>query len=176
MPRAFVALDLPEAALDRLEDTPRGLTGARATPRENLHLTLAFLDDQPMDRLETLHEALDSLRPGRVEMTFDALDLWGDRKHGLLVATVAGTEPLSRLNAAVERAARGAGIDLPRRRFRPHVTLARFTAAPARLQPWLTARGPLRPFSATAECLTLYRSILHPDGALHEPMATYDLA
>jgi len=73
---------------------------------------------------------------------------------------------------------RGAGIGLPRERFRPHVTLARLApnlpAEPLeRLRVWLEAEGGFRLPPVTVEEVTLFRSTLTRTGALHEPLATY---
>lgn len=178
MPRAFIALDLPDEALGPLEAATRGLPCGRVTPPENLHLTLAFLDEQPMMLLESLHECLTEIRPSAPTVTVTGLDLWGAKVPELLVATVAPSEPLERLRAAVARAVREVGIDLSRRRFRPHVTLARFRREDStdRLRAWLAGRAPLARIEVRSTGFTLWRSILQKDGAVHDPLAEYPLA
>ena len=45
--RAFLALDLPQETRDALIRVQADLPVGRPVPCENLHLTLAFLDEQP---------------------------------------------------------------------------------------------------------------------------------
>jgi len=84
-----------------------------------------------------------------------------------------------RLRKKVRAAARGAGIDLPRERFRPHVTLARFSRSKpvdmGRLTAFLGAYGGFRagPFAVDRFCL--YRSTLTPEGPVYDVLADYPL-
>ncbi|MGB3408801.1 MAG: 2'-5' RNA ligase family protein, partial [Jannaschia sp.] len=57
--RSFVALPVPEPWIAPLMRAQSGVRGGRAVDPEDLHVTLAFLDDQPRERLEALHEALE---------------------------------------------------------------------------------------------------------------------
>src|SRR5581483_4539583 len=54
--RLFCALTLPDDVLDRVVAWQRllGGTGARVVPRENLHLTLAFLGHRPRREVEAI--------------------------------------------------------------------------------------------------------------------------
>ena len=86
--------------------------------------------------------------------------------------------PLRHLQAKVETAARGAGLDLPARRFVPHVTLARLPerlASLGRLQQEVAMRsGYAAPRFAVAD-FRLYRSRLAASGASYEELARYPL-
>ncbi|MFC3117545.1 2'-5' RNA ligase family protein [Jhaorihella thermophila] len=63
--RAFLAIGLPDAAVRDIRRLQARLPVGRAVPRDNLHLTLAFLDDQPEEALEALDAELQALRaPG----------------------------------------------------------------------------------------------------------------
>ena len=175
--RAFVALDLPEEAVEPLARVQAGLTVGRIVPEENLHLTLAFLGEVADVRLADLAEALDGLDLPPVALTLQGLDLFGGKRPSVLFAAASGTN-LDSLHDKVMRAAREVGISLPRTRFRPHVTLARFPREMSRKDHerlgdflMLNARFSLGPFAAPA--MTLYRSRLRPEGALHEPLAQY---
>jgi len=82
------------------------------------------------------------------------------------------------LHARVQRAVRGAGIDLARSRFRPHVTLARFGRHPgpqamSLLGGFLAARADVALAPFTVAGFALYRSILHQGGAEYEILETY---
>ena len=177
--RAFLALDIPDdtaAALVRLQS---GIPFGRPVPEDNLHLTLAFFEDAPEDGLEALHEMLSALRMPPVEIRFTGLDSFTESQHGLIFADVARNQALQALHDRIASLCRQAGLDLPRRRFRPHVTLMRANRRPDgagrdRLAASLGARADLPGFSARA--VTLYRSSLGPRGAIHEPLAAYPLS
>ncbi len=181
MIRAFVGLPLAEALVAPLEALQEGLPLGRPVPGENLHLTLAFLGEQDAPTLEELHYGLETLAgPGGV-LTLPALAAWGGRTARVVVAEATATEELRRLNRKVRSLAHGAGIVLPRQRFRPHVTLARIGAgatpeATERLRTWLAARGALHLPAMPVREVALYSSTLRPDGAVYEVLARYPLA
>lgn len=177
--RAFVALDLPEAALEAITRLQAGLAVGRVVPEENLHLTLAFLGDISEPQAADLAGVLAGLRLPAVSLTLRGLDLFGGRRPSVLVVMAEG-EGLERLHDKVARAVREAGVTLPRERFRPHVTLARFAREISakdqkRLGEFLALNGTFALAPMPADSLTLYRSHLREEGAIHEPLAQFDL-
>ena len=177
MTRAFVALDLPPETEDAIQGLQQALTAYRPTPADNLHLTLVFLDDQPDDVLEDLHDRLAALRPPAISLTLGGGDLMG-RGGQVLALRTQNTPEMTALQAEVARAARKSGIHPEARRFLPHVTIARPRApdAPAALAKLTAALPPeVRLAPATAPSFSLFGSVLHPTGARHEALATYPL-
>lgn len=176
--RAFLALAIPDdvaAGLVRVQST---LALGRPVPEENLHLTLAFFEDAPETALEDLHEMLTALRMGPVEIRFTGIDSFTEAERGLIFAAVDRTDALQALHDRIASLSRQAGLDLPRRRFRPHVTLMRANRRPDgtardRLAACLGPRPDLPGF--TARALTLFQSRITPRGALHEALANYPL-
>jgi 2'-5' RNA ligase len=94
-------------------------------------------------------------------------------------ARVAPDPALRHLQAKVEQAARGVGLDLPRRRFAPHVTVARLRgdrADGAEVARFL-AHAPLPAMpDFAAEDVVLYRSTLTRDGPVYDEMERYRFA
>ena len=176
--RAFLAIPIPEDVAGALIRLQSALPYGRPVPEENLHLTLAFLEDAPEAALEDLHEMMSGLRVGSVEIRFTGLDSFTEGARGLVFATVERSAALQALHDRIAGLCRAAGLDLPRRRFRPHVTLTR-----ANRRPDGTARdrlaaslGPVPGLPGfTARAVTLYQSSLTPRGALHEALASYPL-
>jgi RNA 2',3'-cyclic 3'-phosphodiesterase len=178
----FVALDLPghaRAALAGWRDVlVAGRRELRPVPEDHLHVTLAFLgwhDESAAESIAaTAAAAVAGLRrprltptgvrgvPGRRPRLF-ALDLADEGGHaGVLQAAVAG---------ALEREH---VFEPERRPFWAHVTLARAKRGERRVAP-LPASPPPVGAIEPAE-LTLYRSILRPQGALYEPLGRTTLA
>ncbi len=172
MTRAFVSIPMPEDTAARLAALTRGTRGGRRVPDESLHLTLAFLGDQPDGRLEDVHAALGEIRAAPVEIAFTGPGVFGTPP--VLWIGVAPGERLVALHRAVLAALRRAGVQPEARRFMPHVTLVRFPArggdAPF---PGDRTWAPVPPFQAAG--FSLMASELRPDGARYEELASYFL-
>ena len=178
--RAFVAIDLPEIVRDVLEDLHDRIPAGRLLDPDTLHLTLAFLDEQPQDLLEQLHDDLSSIRALPFEVQLRGLGTFGSRAPRVVWAGIETQPALTAMHEKVRGAARLAGIELRRERYRPHVTLARL---PDRLEPGELEKlrnflerwqnFPCPPFEVST--FTLFQSILTPDGAIHDPLAEYPL-
>ncbi len=178
--RSFVALPLPEPVLDRLEALQSAIPVGRIVPRENLHLTLAFLDEVDESTLAELHGALSVIRARPVPLEIAGLDLLGGSRSQILFAGVRVDAALDTLQGRVARAARSVAITLPRRRFRPHVTLARLNRAPnaleaARLGAFLQAHSLDLAIDCEATRFCLYRSDLGHGPARYDELASYSL-
>ncbi|MFT3689382.1 RNA 2',3'-cyclic phosphodiesterase [Paenirhodobacter sp.] len=169
--RLFVALAVPEAVAGQIVALQEMLGTGRLVPEENLHLTLAFLGDVAGADLADLDLALADLRSPAPMVELAGIDLWDEA----LVIGVRANPVLEALARKVAVAVRGV-VEMPRRRFRPHVTLARVRPGDAvRVGRFLSARADavLTPFAA--EGFTLYRSHLRAEGPLYEPLAEYPL-
>ena len=178
--RAFVAITLPDDAHAALERIQAGLPVGRPVPADNLHLTLAFLDDQPEPALRDLHDALAEIAPPAIDLVIDGLGCFGGAEPRAVFANIRPSDGLTRLRRAVLGAARGVGMRIARERFHPHVTLARFrgvlsAGGQAQLQAFLGqhAHLTLGPFAAGE--FSLFESVLRPKGAQHTELATYPL-
>ncbi|MFO1209971.1 MAG: RNA 2',3'-cyclic phosphodiesterase [Amaricoccus sp.] len=179
MIRAFAALALPDAVRFELTLAGQGLPVPKLQPPESLHLTLAFLGDVPERTLEDVDLAFGQLRAPRFELALASMGLFGGSKPRIAYVGAAESQPLRHLQAKVETAARTSGIELPSRRFAPHVTLARLPerlAGRERLEAAVAARGGYRVPAFPVEDFRLYRSHLGGDGPLYEELARYPLA
>lgn len=178
MIRAFTALALPDHALDRLEQFQQTLPLHRVVPRENLHITLAFLDTQPEIVLEELHHELQRLRAPGFAVGLRGVGAFGGARPRNIHAAVEQQPLLHHLQAKVEAAARSVGMELPARRYVPHVTLARLGAGRfdrPRLERALAAAADFFVPAWEVESFGLYRSHLGRDGANYELLASYRL-
>lgn len=179
MTRSFVAIEMPEPVAEALAHRVSGLRLGRPVPPEAMHLTLAFLGEVSDDGLEELHDALSAIRAPAPDIVFDAFGHFGDPRPRALHAAVRATPALVALQAAVLRAARRAGLAPERRRFVPHVTLARFRGREEDAAPLARFIGTLPRLDLPgfrALDFALIASELHPDGARYEVLAQYPLA
>ena len=175
--RLFVALPLPDGVRERLARLANGLPGARWVAPENLHLSLRFLGELDGAEAAEVDLALGRLRAPAFEMSLSGVGHFGDGRN--LRALWAGVEPnpaLMGLQERVEQVLVGAGLAPEGRKFKPHVTLARFKRNPgARLRDYLVDHGLLRLGPIPVRDFRLYSSFLSSQGALYQVEASYPL-
>ncbi len=178
MIRAFVALPLPEEVRSRLAVAQFLLPLPRKLPPESLHITLAFLGDQPEAVLEEVHLALSALRLPPPGLSLRGFGIFGGDRPRSFHALVVPDPGLERLHARILRACTLAGAAPEARRFVPHVTLGRFRRGLAdamRLERAVAegvgfAAGPWQ-----ADRFVLYRSDPGAEGPRYGELASYPL-
>lgn len=178
--RAFLAIDLPAPIVEAIGQLVDAVPVGRPVPPDNLHLTLAFLDEQDEVILSELHSELETLHPEPFDLELSGLGCFGGRSPKVLYVRAVADPALFDLHRRVIGAARRVGIVLPRERFRPHVTLARFgrgldPVGASRLQDFIAARAGFSVPPVPVAAFSLFRSTLRHDGAVHEELARYDL-
>jgi 2'-5' RNA ligase len=181
MIRAFVAIALPQRVISSLEACQAGLPCGRAVASENFHLTLAFLGEHPAPVIEDVHLALQDIRAPAFHLALDGVGLFGGGQPRVLYAGIRRESGLGHLRDKVLQAARGAGLSLPRERFSPHITLARFKNGVKgeqldELQAFVGRRMPLATGAFAVDEFALYRSTLGRNGPAYEELAAYPLA
>jgi 2'-5' RNA ligase len=178
--RAFVGIALPEDVRRSLEACQAGLPSGRAVAPENFHLTVAFLGEHPGPVIEDVHFALSAIRAPAFHLAVDGVGLFGSGRPRVLYAGIHRQPALGHLREKVLQAARSAGLNLPRERFSPHVTLARFKNGlkgeeMQEMQAFVARRMPLAAGPFAVDEFVLYRSTLGRNGPIYEELATYPL-
>ena len=178
MPRLFVALPVPPECADDLLEFRTSVPGVRWLAPRSLHLTLRFLGTVDGADLPEIHEALHEIRHPPVAIRCLGWDVFqgGDRQPRAIVRAVEAQVSLAGLHRAVEQAL-GPYVATGRRRFKPHVTLARINRSvrSSRLQYCLDGTGLLEPVSWVADSFSLYSSYLGREEAVYIAEATYPL-
>jgi 2'-5' RNA ligase len=171
--RLFAALELPAPVRDALSVFGRAAAAddfaLRAVRDDALHVTLAFLGHRALDDIEPACEAVRSVAAPVPSLSLgDPLWLAPRRPHVLTVEVLDGDGALFALQErVVEALVEAVGYEPERRRFRPHVTVARVRhgAAPRR------GGLPDAPKAAFAgEAVVLYRSWLGGGPARYEAL------
>jgi 2'-5' RNA ligase len=97
---------------------------SRLVPRNNYHLTVAFVGAVPTSQLPMLRQIGATLRAASFTLRFDAYEYWP--KPEVLVASARTIPPaLGHLWEELHRELATHGWALDRKRLRPHVTLAK---------------------------------------------------
>lgn len=179
--RLFLAW-LPDAAsrdqLQALQELLRARLPKRDwrwVPPAQLHLTLRFLGQVAAAPAALLREAMPALAGAQpaVAAHVAGWQFWPSaRAPRVLVLRLESRGALERLAARLEELVAGCGLPREPRRFRAHLTLARLGAGSAPLLPFVEA-PPSLPLAIDA--ITLVRSTLRAEGALHEPLQSWPL-
>lgn len=176
--RLFVALDLPFEIKALLEGLVEGIQGARWVPSENYHLTLRFIGEVPPFRAEEIDAALAGLRGKCFPLRLHGVGTFA--KGGNDVALWVGvekTDALALLQGKIETALQRAGLEPEKRRFTPHVTLARLdNAVPSKLVSFVQRHNLFRAGPIPVEHFTLFSSRLGKEASVYTPEVDYALA
>lgn len=175
--RLFVALDLPDPMRERLTRLAGSLAGARWTPPANLHLTLRFIGEADRVMADEIDHALSAIRGRGFELALCGTGLFTrSGKTCSLWAGIEASEPLERLQGKIETALVRIGLPPERKRFKPHVTLARVdTVAEPALATWIQAHNLLRSESVAITHFTLFSSLRGKEQAVYHPEVDYEL-
>ncbi|WP_413718798.1 RNA 2',3'-cyclic phosphodiesterase [Silicimonas sp. MF1-12-2] len=178
MIRSFIGLPLPEHAVRGLQSLQTGLPIARAVEPENLHLTLAFLDNQPEAMLRSLAEDLGEIRFDPFEIRLSGISLLGGKQPGAIAVNADGGDTLVALQARIAHTVRMVGIELERRRFRPHVTIFRLhkhldQRGHEKIQGWIDRFARFEAIPYSVDRFALFESRLSKNGASHFVLAEY---
>jgi len=179
--RLFVGVDLPGEVKDSLAVLIEGLRvrapGAKWVPRDNLHLTLAFLGEVSEERLPPIRDALReaaSQIPGPIETSLSDAGAFPSPRRAR-VLWIGLHDPHGVLGALAERVGsvlEPLGFERERRAWTPHLTLARFRV-PSDATGLLG--DPLEPSFFTVPDATLFRSRLARPAPTYEPLERFPI-
>jgi RNA 2',3'-cyclic 3'-phosphodiesterase len=176
--RLFVALDVPDAAVQHLERAVAEVRERRRQPRwvpcDRWHVTLAFLGEVAEPQVDQLSERLEraARRHQGLSLSFGGAGRFGNRV--LWVGVRGDTALLGRLAVSVASAARKAGVLVDERPHRPHITLARGRTTSLDLRPVVADLADYEGMPWRAESFSLVRSRLGPRPA-YEALAGFRL-
>lgn len=183
--RLFFAVELPadvQHALGRLRpSSAASAADYRWVNPDLLHVTLAFLGQQPRETLPRLSAlataAAAASQPGRLRLG-DPGSFGPPRAPRVLWVGLAGDlEPLLALQSRLADALRTTGFALEDRPFQPHITLARRRegTASGRPPPWPPASG-VPGLNVPLRHLTLFQSRLSQSGPAYIALERFPLA
>ena len=179
MPRLFIALPVPEEVADELLALQSGVPDARWVPAENFHVTLCFAGEVQGGTMRDLEEELSDIAGSRFPLAIAGVEQFSSGKQPrALVALVERNDRLEWLQQKVSTVARNCGIEVERRKFRPHVTLARFPNGAEighHLAQFMASHSRFRVGPWLADHFALYSSRSGRNGSIYTQEAAYDL-
>lgn len=185
--RLFVALDLPDEVRSAIAETiallKRACREARWVRPDGMHITLKFIGhavaDGDTQKLQALRAALASVRVnGPVEMRIRGLGFFPNaRRPRVIWCGVEASENLAELAADIERVLEPLGIPAEKRKFTPHLTLARLKDGGVPTLAKAAEELKLREFGSARETeFHLFQSLLKPSGAEYKKIESYSFA
>ena len=133
MPRLFIAAPIDDSVKSNLERVgwAANARGAKWVQPENMHLTLAFLGDVEDRRVPEVEDVMYAATEGIHEplrLQAQGIGAFPDEEGARVMwAGLDGEVPrLIELQARLVRELRAAGFEVDSKRYRPHITLARF--------------------------------------------------
>ena len=176
--RLFVGLELPRLLRERLALLSGGIPGARWVPTENHHLTLRFVGEVPAHRADEIDHGLAAIVAGVFPLSFTGVGTFA--KGGRPVSLWLGVERsagLEHLQNKIETALQRTGLEPERRRFTPHVTLARLGEGVAqhKLGAFVQAHNLFRAGPFEMDHFTLFSSRLGKEASAYTAEVEYPL-
>lgn len=177
--RLFIALALPDPVRATLAALAQPLPGVTWTRPAQLHVTLRFLGDVPVEQIDPIVTRLAAVRVAPFVLPVEGVGAFPPNRppHILWIGTGTGHPRLFQLRQRLDDALLAAGLQLDVRTFHPHVTLARVTEdAALAAQHWLHTHRNFAAPPFRVEAFALYASTLQPAGAVHTVKQSFPLA
>lgn len=177
VPRLFFALSLPGAVSDSLDFLCEGIPHARWALENEFHITLSFLGEVPRHRLSDVLDIASSMRAPRFELTLEGAGVFPHRgQPRVLWVGVRKEERLFAFQRTLQNELRHGDFELDRRKFHPHVTLARVDHSPREpLSDWLGHHLNYQSDTFRVRRFHLVSSELLSHGARHTVEETFSL-
>lgn len=177
MIRLFVAYDIPDDVRMLICGMGATIPGARAVPTEQLHLTLKFLGDIEESMLPDIRNALSEVSAPPLTINLQGVGHFPPRGNPrVLWCGISPALETIQLRNGIEKALADIGIPRERRKFSPHVTLARLKNSPLkRVSQFLAGNSMFATPPFRVDLFRLYSSTLTARGAVHTVEAEFPL-
>jgi RNA 2',3'-cyclic 3'-phosphodiesterase len=176
--RLFAAIPIPSDIAELLAQRQFHVEDARWRPLDLMHITLRFFGEVAENVMQDLDSELSGLSIPAFDLTLQGAGHFGDGDRIRAIwAGVADSDPLRRLAARCETAARRAGLPPETRNFHPHVTLAYLRRPdPVEIAAWIGRNNLLKSPSFRVERFGLYSSWPGEAGSIYELERHYRLS
>jgi len=179
--RTFLALELPQTVRNKLSAHAELISGhdklqqIRWLPKENYHLTLAFLGNVEYVLISSLQLKLEQNLSYKKAVPFRFSEIIPFPFSGtpkIVAAMLEYSDELMQLQHNTAKCVRAFGISLVRRRFTPHVTLGRLKSRSRKSMVFQPQQIFLE---GVSEKVVIFHSDLVPKGAVYTSLGEISL-
>jgi len=141
-------------------------------------VTLRFFGELPEEQAADLDAELGRIIERPFELSLQGAGAFGEGRDVRAVwAGLSDSEPLKRIAAKCETAARRSGLPHEKRPYRPHVTLAYLRGADAgQVGAWIAQHTSLKSLPFRVTWFGLWSSVTHREGSRYDLQREYALA
>ncbi|MDX1776698.1 MAG: RNA 2',3'-cyclic phosphodiesterase [Desulfobulbales bacterium] len=177
MPRLFIAIDLPETIKKNLQLMSFGIPGAKWISPEQLHLTVRFIGEVDGALFHDIKSILAEVSMPSFRLQLKGVGHFPPRGEPRVIwVGLTASEPLQTLRKKIDAALIKTGLDPERRKFSPHITLARLKNTPVqKIANFLAGNGLFSQEPFHVGDFKLYSSTLTRKGAIHKVERVYSL-
>lgn len=182
--RSFVAVDIDNVEIVRkIEHIQRefqklGLD-AKVVEKENLHITLRFLGEVPIEKVEQIAKSLSTLRYNKFEIQLSGLGVFPDvsKPRVLWIGVAKGREDLIKLAELVRGLVDKYAAHIEEREFTPHLTIARIKSGRGvnKLQDFIKQNTSIEIGTVIIDKVKLKKSVLTPRGPIYSDIFVQNL-
>jgi 2'-5' RNA ligase len=181
--RLFIAIGLPANIVVGLSDLQKQLKrfarDAKWVRPEGIHLTLKFLAYVEEENIPAIQESMDGIARSfhQPSIRVKGCGFFPNHRRPRILWTGIECAELQELQEAIEQSLTPLGFEKENRPFSPHLTLARFRE-PGGLLPLVHESEKYKDAIVgefTADCFSLYQSILHREGAEYRILRSFAL-
>jgi len=177
MPRLFIAVDLPDTIKKNLESMFFGIPGARWVSIDQIHLTVRFVGDVVGAQFLDIKNMLEKVNISPFDIQLKGVGHFPPRGAPRVIwAGLEKSEPLLRLRKKIDGTLSKVNVKPERRKFSPHITLARLkNTPPQKVANFLSGNGLFSQEPFRIDDFKLYSSTLTQKGAIHKVEKIYPL-
>jgi len=174
MVRVFIAAEIPEVFRRDLREVQDELKFSKArlsfVDPEIAHITIKFIGEISADKVVSIKKALKEVEFSPYDISFRGV--FFNKPSGPRVIWTSGNDEgkSSELKSRIEDLLEPEGILREKRKFRPHVTLARIKKFHPSLAESVASLGNYDFGSFQVDSITLKSSILKPDGPVYDDL------
>ena len=181
--RSFIAINIPAKIRNRLEriqhDLEKSNTDLQLVKLGNIHITLKFLGDVPVENIEVIRDAIRKsiLQVEAFPISFSKIGVFPNLQYPrvIWIGIEKGAKEISLLNTKIENSLSKFSLHQENRKFQPHLTIARVRSDKnhKRLTSILEELEDIKAGEMLAKEICLMESILKPQGAQYNILKTF---
>ncbi|MDH5654753.1 MAG: RNA 2',3'-cyclic phosphodiesterase [Spirochaetia bacterium] len=167
--RLFTAISIPVSIQEEIGNICYGIPNARWVKKEQLHITLCFIGEMEQHQLPSLTEVLSDVSFKSFNLNLKGIGQFLTAKDlNTIWLGVKDSDELTELQSRVSKKLKSIGINPDKKKYSPHVTLARIKKATGgRIREYMEEFSQFQTEIFPVHSFNLFSSSLYPGGPVH---------